>query len=446
MNANERDFIFRTIESRDVHFVRFWFTDIFGILKQIAVIPSELECAFEEGMGFDGSGVAGFSAGDTCEMLAFPDPSTFQILPWRPQTNAVARMFCDICTPELDPSEADSRSILRRVVNKAASLGYVMNVGPELEYYCFKDDLSPEPLDRGSYYDCATMAGAADLRRDTIITLEKMGIPVEFSHHEGGPSQYEIDLRYADAMTMADNMMTYKMVVKSVAQNHHVYASFMPQPLVGQPGNGMHIHLSLSDLNGNNLFYDEADNSGYRLSDLARFFLAGVLKFAPEFCLITNPVTNSYKRLSNQYRAARHIAWAHSSRTSLIRIPAYKPHKKGSCRIEVRNPDASANPYLTLACLLKAGLYGIENRLEAPSPVELENLTEASRVELRNRNIQSLPETLGEAIDAFESSAFMKELLGSRTHSFMVTAKRKEWLSYMHEVSQWELNQYLSVL
>ena len=300
----EQDFVLKTIKSRDVHFVRFWFTDVLGSMKSFAVIPSELEDAFADGMGFDGSCIEGFCRTEESDMLAFPDASTFQVLPWRPESNAVARMFCNIRTPDGKPFEGDPRHVLARVVGKAQDMGYVFNVGPEVEFYYFKDAEGTELLDRGGYFDLTSLDYASDLRRDTVLTLEKMGIPVEYSHHENGPSQHEIDLRFTDALSMADAVMTYKLVVKEIAMKHGVYASFMPKPLSDAPGSGMHVHMSLFDFDGSNVFFDPDDPQGYHLSATAKSFLAGILKYAPEFALITNPCVNSYKRLLRRRRGA----------------------------------------------------------------------------------------------------------------------------------------------
>lgn len=442
----DQDFVLKTIKSRDVHFVRFWFCDVLGNMKSFAVIPSELENAFEEGMGFDASCVQGFSWNSESDMLAYPEASTFQILPWRPERNAVARMFCSIKTPEGDVFEGDSRAILRRMVEKAAALGYTMNVGPELEYFYFKDSEGTEVLDRGGYFDLTSLDSASDLRRDTILTLEKMGIPVEYSHHENGPSQQEIDLRFADALTMADNVMTYKLVVKEIAMKYGVYASFMPKPLADAPGSGMHIHQSLFDAEGNNAFFDENDPEGYNLSSLAKHYIAGLLKYAPEFCLLTNPCINSYKRLVSGGEAPIAITWARRNRSTMIRIPGYKPKKAEACRLELRNPDPSANPYLVFAAVLAAGLRGIEEKLPLPAPTEGEILFGVARQELKARGIATLPDTLGEAVELFAQSDLMKEVLGEHIHSFLVNTKRAEWNEYQHHVSSWELDRYLGVL
>ncbi len=442
----DQDFVLKTIKSRDVHFVRFWFCDVLGRMKSFAVIPSELENAFEEGMGFDGSCVQGFSMTSESDMLAYPEASTFQILPWRPEHNAVARMFCSIRTPEGEPFQGDSRDVLRRMTARVAQMGYVMNVGPELEYFYFKNPESTEVLDYGGYFDLTSLDSASDLRRDTVLTLEKMGIPVEYSHHESGPSQQEIDLRFADALTMADNVMTYKQVVKEIAMKYGVYASFMPKPLSDAPGSGMHVHQSLFDEKGNNAFFDKNDPDGFNLSKTAKHYIAGLLKYAPEFCLVTNPSVNSYKRLVSGGEAPVHITWARRNRSALVRIPGYKPNKEEACRVELRNPDPSANPYLVFAAILSAGLKGIEEELELPAPIEDDNLHLLTRQELRAKGIKVLPDTLGEAVEIFAHSELMKEALGEHIHTFLVEKKREEWNEFQCHVSDWELNRYLSVL
>ena len=440
------DFVLKTVESRDVHFVRFWFTDVLGRMKSFAVIPSELEDAFAEGMGFDGSCIEGFSSTTESDMLAFPDPSTFQVLPWRPGTDAVARMFCNIRTPDGQPASGDPRQVLLNMVAKAQDMGFVFNVGPELEYYYFKDDKGTQVLDRGSYFDLTSLDSASDLRRDTILTLEKMGIPVEYSHHELGPSQHEIDLRFTDAVSMADAVMTYKLVVKEIAMKHGVYASFMPKPMSGESSNGMHVHQSLFDFDGNNMFYDPDDPSGYNLSKLAKHYIAGILKYAPEFTLVTNQYVNSYKRMVAGAEAPTYVSWAKYNRSTLVRIPGYRPNTEASCRIELRSPDPAANPYLAFAVMLAAGLKGIEDELELQPPTEDQDLFQLSRQKLRKQGIETLPDSLGEAVEIFAASSLMKETLGEHIHSYLVETKREEWNAYQGSVTQWELDRYLAVL
>ncbi|MEG0303005.1 MAG: glutamine synthetase family protein [Gordonibacter sp.] len=447
MTANpDQDFVLKTIKSRDVHFVRFWFTDVLGTMKSFAVVPNELDDAFAEGMGFDGSCIEGFCCTQESDMLAFPDASTFQVLPWRPESNAVARMFCAVRTPDGRPFEGDPRHVLARTVEKAARMGYVFNVGPELEFFYFKDAEGTEVLDRGGYFDLTSLDYASDLRRDTVLTLEKMGIPVEYSHHENGPSQHEIDLRYADALSMADAVMTYKLVVKEIAHKHGVYASFMPKPIAGQPGSGMHVHQSLTDLEGNNAFFDAGDPQGYRLSKVAKHYIAGILRYAPEFCAVTNQHVNSYKRLICGGEAPTYLSWASRNRSTLVRIPGYRPNREDACRIELRSPDPAANPYLAFAVMLAAGLKGIEDELELQPPTEDQDLFSLARQDLRRQGIQTLPESLGEAIELFAESALMRETLGDHIHSYLVAAKRAEWNDYQGYVSQWERDRYLAVL
>lgn len=442
----EQDFVMKTIKSRDVHFVRFWFTDVLGNMKSFAVSPSEIANAFSDGMGFDGSCIAGYSPTQESDMLAFPDPTTFQVLPWRPESNAVARMFCEIKRPDGTAFEGDPRNVLRRMVTKAADMGYIFNVGPELEYYYFKDSAGTEVLDHGGYFDLTSLDSASDLRRDTVLSLENMGIPIEYSHHENGPSQHEIDLRYMDAFTMADAVMTYKLVVKEIAVKHGVYASFMPKPMAGAPGNGMHVHQSLSDLDGNNLFFDSNDPLGYNLTPLAKKFMAGILKYTPELCLVTNQYVNSYKRLASGSEAPAFISWGKNNRSALVRIPGYRPNREEACRIEMRLPDPAANPYLVFSVILAAGLAGIEEDLPLPPSIDDLNLFEHSDACLIGRGFSKLPEDLGQAIALFENSELMKETLGEHIHSYLVSEKKAEWASYLGTVSQWELERYLAVL
>ena len=439
----EIDFVLKTIKSRDVHFVRLWFTDVLGTMKSFAVSPSEIENAFVDGMGFDGSCIAGFSPAEESDMLAFPDPATFQVLPWRPADNAVARMFCDVKTPDGASFEGDSRCVLQRMVNKAADAGYIFNVGPELEYYYFKDSSGTQTLDSGGYFDLTSLDYASNLRRDTVLTLEKMGIPIEYSHHENGPSQHEIDLRYTDALSMADAVMTYKLVVKEIAMEHGVYASFMPKPIEEAPGNGMHVHQSLVDAQGNNVFYDKNDPLGYNLSDVAKHYIAGILKYAPEFSLITNQYVNSYKRLMGLGSEPVLLSWARTNRSALLRVPGYRPHRPDACRIELRSPDPSANPYLTFAVMLAAGLAGIEEGLTPCDPIETNGV---SGYALSQQNGAALPMNLGEAVEKFESSELMKRTLGDHIHSYLVKTKREEWFNYLRHVSSWELDRHLAVL
>jgi len=439
----DKDYVIKTVEERGVHFVRFWFTDVLGMLKSFAVTDTELENAFAEGMGFDGSSIDGFTRLEESDMIAIPSPESFQVLPWRPTEQGVGRMFCDIVTPDGKPFDGDPRYALRRMTDKAAELGYTMYVGPELEYFYFADDQDTEVLDNGGYFDLTPLDIASDLRRDTVLTLEKMGIPVEYSHHEVAPSQHEIDLRYCDATSMADNVMTYRLVVKEVALQNGVYATFMPKPMFGQNGSGMHVHQSLFTKDGN-AFFDANDPEGFNLSEVAKHYIAGLLKYAPEFTAVTNPLVNSYKRLVPGYEAPVYISWARRNRSALVRVPMYKPGKENATRLELRSPDPSANPYLAFACMLGAGLKGIEEKLEL-MPEATNNIFNMSDAELEADGIKLLPGTLGEAIELFAESELMKEVLGEHIHSFYVANKREEWKEYRLQVSEWELDRYLSI-
>ncbi|MDD7369932.1 MAG: glutamine synthetase family protein [Berryella intestinalis] len=442
----QQDFVMKTIESRDIHFVRFWFTDVLGNMKSFAVSPSELEGAFSDGMGFDGSCIAGFGVAQESDMLAYPDASTFQILPWRPSSNAVARMFCSVKRPDGREFEGDPRLVLQRMVQKAADAGFTFNVGPELEYYYFESSEGTKVLDRGGYFDLTTLDSGTDLRRDTVLTLEGMGIPVEYSHHENGPSQNEIDLRYTDALSMADAVMTYKQVVKEIARKYGVYASFMPKPLEDEPGSGMHVHQSLFSSDGKNAFFDQGDPLGYNLSMTAKRYIAGLLKYAPEFSLLTNQYVNSYKRLTTGAEVPAYLSWGHKNRSTLIRIPGYRPNRAEACRVELRSPDSAANPYLAFSAMLSAGLAGIEQELDIPDPIEETNLFEHSRWCLEGKGLQPLPLNLGEAIERFKSSELMRSVLGDYLHSYLVRAKTEEWEEYQKHVSRWELDKLLPIL
>ncbi len=445
MGAANRDYVFKTIKERNIHFIRLWFTDALGQMKSFAITPSELATAFEEGMGFDGGCIEGFGRNGESDMLAFPDASTFQTLPWRPKDNGVARMFCNIVTPDGKPFEGDPRHILHRSLVKAADMGYSMNVGPELEYYYFTDTKSATPIDNGSYFDLTTLDNASDLRRDTILTLEQMGIPVEYSHHEVGPGQQEIHLRYDDAMSMADAVMTYRVIVKEIAIKHGYHASFMPKPIAGQPGSGMHVHQSLFNHDGENIFYDPADPLGCGLSDVAKHYIAGLIKYAPEFTLITNQFVNSYKRLQAGHEAPICCTWANRNRNALVRVPMYKPGKAESARFELRSPDPACNPYLAFAVMLAAGLRGVEDKLELPAEID-DKVCSMNRKQLVESGIELLPRDLGEAIDRFKGSSLMKEVLGEHTHSYILKAKEAEWSEYCQIVSKWELDRYLEIL
>ena len=443
-DAEDREYVLEAVREHDVKFIRFWFTDILGYLKSFAITREELEEALEDGMGFDGSSIQGFARIDESDMIAKPDPSTFAILPWRPSGHsAVARMFCDILEPDRGPHEGDPRYVLRRNLEKAAKLGYTYYVGPELEYYYFSTaEPPPVVLDRGGYFDLTPLDLASDLRRETVLTLEEMGIGVEYSHHEVGPSQHEIDLRYTDALQMADNAMTYRLVVKEMAIKHGVHATFMPKPLFGENGSGMHIHMSLFK-GDSNAFFDPDDE--YFLTKDAKGFIAGIIKYAPETCLVTNQWVNSYKRLVPGYEAPIYLSWSQRNRSVLVRVPVYKPGKETSTRIEVRHPDPACNPYLAFAVMLGAGLKGIEEGLEIPEPTE-RDIYEMSEEERRDVGIGSLPADLNQAIEIAEGSALMRDCLGEHVFNSLIKDKKIEWGKYRAIITSYELDTYLPVL
>ena len=443
MATNEdKAYVLQMAKDHDVKFIRLWFTDILGSLKSFAITVEELEGALEEGMGFDGSSIEGFARIDESDMIAMPDPSTFQILPWRPREQAVARMFCDIYLPDGRPFEGDPRYVLKRNLQRAADLGYTFYVGPELEFFYFKNAEGTEFLDTGGYFDLTPLDVASDLRRETVLTLEQMGIPVEYSHHEVAPSQHEIDLRYADALTMADAAMTYRLVVKEVAISHGVYATFMPKPIAGVNGSGMHTHQSLFR-GERNAFFDP--NDPYHLSPIAKAYIAGLLKHAREITLVTNQWVNSYKRLLPGYEAPVYISWAQRNRSDLIRIPQYKPGRESATRIEYRAPDPACNPYLAFAVMLAAGLEGIEKEYPLPEPVE-ENVFEMSEEERKRRGIGTLPGSLYEAIEEAERSTLLRRALGDHVYETLLTNKRIEWDGYRKEITDYELKRYLPIL
>jgi glutamine synthetase len=443
MSDQAKEQVLKMAKEHDVKFIRLWFTDILGVLKSFAITIDELETALDEGMGFDGSSIQGYARIDESDMVAKPDPTTFQLLPWRPKEKAVARMFADIYEPDGTPYKGDPRWVLKRNLKKAQDQGYTFNVGPELEYFYFKSpEGKPEPLDKGGYFDLIPLDYATDLRRETILSLEAMGIRVEYSHHEVAPSQHEIDLRYADALSMADNAMTYRLVVKEVALSHGVYASFMPKPIFGQNGSGMHTHQSLFK-GDKNAFYDPKDE--FHLSKIARSYMAGILKHAKEISAITSQWVNSYKRLVPGYEAPVYIAWARRNRSSLVRVPMYKPGKEKATRIELRCPDPACNPYLAFAVMLAAGLKGIEKGYELPPPVE-EDIFEMSEQQRIEHGIDALPGSLAEAIQYTEKSELVKETLGDHIFQKFIENKKIEWDQYRIHVSQYEIDKYLPIL
>lgn len=435
--------ILEFVERRQVRFIRLWFTDILGRLKSFSIGKDELQDAFERGMGFDGSSITGFNAIEESDMIAMPDPTTFALLPWRPQEDGVARMFCDVLTPERTPYEGDPRFILRRAVERARAMGFSdFFVGPELEYFYFKDSKGTEVLDEGGYFDLTTLDAGSDLRRETVLALEQLGIRVEYSHHEVGPSQHEIDMRYADALKMADDCMTYRITVKEYAQKYGLHATFMPKPLFGQNGSGMHTHQSLFN-EGGNAFFDADDK--YFLSDAGKAFIAGQLRHAREMSSVFAQWVNSYKRLVPGYEAPVYVAWSRRNRSALVRVPQHHSGSEQSTRMELRCPDPACNPYLTFAVLLHAGLDGIEHGYELPEPMD-RNLYHLSPEERRRLGIEQLPETLGEAIEITAESELVLRALGEHAFDRFVDIKRREWEDYRVQVTQWELDRYLPVL
>ncbi|MDP8942911.1 MAG: glutamine synthetase family protein [Actinomycetota bacterium] len=435
--------VLRRIDDENVEFVRFWFTDILGQIKSFAVGREEMEDAFEGGMGFDGSSIVGFNAIEESDMIAMPDPSTFKLLPWRSSgEHKVGRMFCDILTPDGEPYAGDPRHVMRRAIERARSMGFdEYYLGPELEFFLFKDDKSTEVLDKGGYFDLTTLDVASDFRRDVVFTLRELGIPVEYTHHEVGPSQHEIDMRFTDGLTMADNTMTYRIAVKEVAMAHGCYATFMPKPLFGENGSGMHTHQSLFT-DGRNAFFDADDE--YYLSSAAKSFIAGQLRHARELSALFAPLVNSYKRLVLGYEAPVYLAWSRRNRSALVRVPLYHPGKEKATRAELRCPDPSCNPYLTFAAMLHAGLDGIEKGYELPPPIE-RNLYDLSPEERHEMGVEQLPETLGEAIEELCRSEVVEKALGEHVFSRYVDIKREEWEEYRVQVTPWELDRYLAV-
>lgn len=443
-----KEYVLKMAKEHDVKFIRLWFTDILGTLKSFAITVEELEGALEEGMGFDGSSIEGFARIDESDMMAIPDPDTFQLLPWRPREHhAVARMFCDIVKPwgktlGNEPFEGDPRYVLKRNLKRAADMGYTFYVGPELEYFYFQDSKGTEPLDTGGYFDMIPLDAATDLRRDTVLTLEEMGIGVEYSHHEVAGSQHEIDMRYTDALTMADNVMTYRLVVKQIALMQGVYATFMPKPVFGINGSGMHVHQSLFK-GERNAFFDKDD--GYYLSQIAKSYIAGLLKHAPEITCVTNQWVNSYKRLVPGYEAPVYLSWARRNRADLIRIPGYKPGKENATRVEFRSPDPACNPYLAFSVMLAAGLEGIEKKYKIPDPIE-ENVYAMTEKERQAKGIETLPASLWEAIQLTEKSELVRKALGDHVFDAFIENKKIEWDQYRTQVTDYELKRYLSVL
>ncbi len=439
MLCNTPEDVFRIVADKNVSFIQFWFTDVLGALKSFAVTPSELELGMIEGMGFDGSSVEGFARIEESDMIAKPDPTTFQLVPWRDKERPVARVFCDILNPDGTPYAGDPRYVLKRLIKKTNDQGYTFYVGPELEYFYFKDNKSTQILDKGGYFDSRPLDAGSTLRRETIFSLQSMGIDVEYSHHEVAPSQHEIDLRYDEGLRMADKTMTYRLVVKEIARQQNVYATFMPKPMFGENGSGMHVHQSLFQ-GKKNAFYD--GNDKYHLSDMAKHYIAGLLRHAPEITAVTNQWVNSYKRLVPGYEAPVYVSWARRNRSAMVRVPMYKPGKEEATRLEFRSADPACNPYLAFAVMLGAGLEGIKHKYELPEPVEAD-IYEMKPAERKANGITDLPENLYAAIKETEKSELVKKVLGDHVFNKFIENKKIEWDQYRVHVSKYELEKYL---
>ncbi len=438
-----KEYVLKMAKEHDVKFIRLWFTDILGFLKSFSITVEELEGALGEGMGFDGSSIEGFARIDESDMVAQPDPDTFQLLPWRPKEHrAVARMFCNILMPGGEPFDGDPRYVLKRNLKRAAGMGYNFYVGPELEYFYFQDSKGTEPRDQGRYFDLTPLDMASDLRRDTVLTLEEMGIGIEYSHHEVAASQHEIDMRYTDALTMADSVMTYRLVVKQIAMKNGLHATFMPKPVFGINGSGMHVHQSLFK-GDRNAFFDKNDE--YHLSKTAKCYIAGLLKHAPEITAVANQWVNSYKRLVPGYEAPVYLSWARRNRSDLIRIPEYRPGREKATRVEFRSPDPACNPYLAFSVMLAAGLEGIEKEYQIPDAVE-GNVYAMTEEERRKRGIGTLPANLWEAILLTENSEVVRKALGDHMFHTFIKNKEIEWDQYRSQVTDYELKRYLPIL
>jgi glutamine synthetase len=443
LDITSKQNVLQEAKDNNVKFIRLWFTDILGTLKSFAITIDELEDALDGGMGFDGSSITGYQDIEESDMIAMPDPSTFKTIPWSPQEAPTARMICDVRTPDGDPYVGDPRHVLRRALERASEMGFDnFFCGPELEFFYFRNSNGTEPLDYGGYFDLTTLDAATSLRRETVMALQDLGIDVEYSHHEVGISQHEIDLRFDDALTMADKVQTYKTVVKEIATKHGVYATFMPKPLRDQNGSGMHTHQSLFS-GDQNAFFDRDDQ--YYLSDTAKQFIAGQLRHAREISIIFAQFVNSYKRLVPGYEAPVYIAWSRRNRSALVRVPLYHPGQEKATRAELRCPDPSANIYLCFAALLHAGLEGIEKGYELPEPME-RNLYHLSHEEREKLGIQSLPSDLGEAIQEAENSELLYKALGEHVFSRLLELKRAEFEDYRVQVTPYEIQKYLPIL
>lgn len=435
--------ILKLVKEKDVKFIRLWFTDLLGQVKSFSITDKELENALDNGMGFDGSSVTGYQDIEESDMIAMPDPDTFAVLPWRPTEKAVARMICDVLNPDKTPYEGDPRYVLKKALKRASKMGFDhFYLGPELEFFYFKNDTGTEILDKGGYFDLTTLDVASDLRRETVLALEKMGIDVEYSHHEVAPSQHEVDMKYKDALEMADNVITYRVVVKEIASKFGVYATFMPKPIFGQNGSGMHVHQSLFK-GKKNAFFDK--NTKDNLSDTAQSYIAGLLKYSKEICSIFAQTTNSYKRLVPGFEAPVYIAWSRRNRSALVRVPLYYPGKENATRCEFRAGDPACNPYITFAAMLHAGLEGVEKKYKAPKPMD-QNLYHLTAAERKAKAIETLPDNLGNAIALTENSELVKKVLGNHIFPRFIELKKKEWDDYRIQVPQHELDKYLSIL
>ena len=439
---DQRDYVLRTVEERGVRLIRLWFTDVLGRHKSVAISPAELEVVLDEGLQFDGSAIDGFSRIQESDVLARPDAATFELLPWADPEEPSGTIFCDITDLDGTPFKGDPRQVLRRNVDRARAVGFEMFCAPEVEFFYFADastSSAPVPLDQASYFDLTTADVASDLRKQTLHMLEALSIPVEYSFHEDSPSQHEIDLQYTDALSMADSIMTLRLAVKKIAMDRGVYATFMPKPLNGVQGSGMHTHLSLFR-DGVNAFHDPDAENG--LSDTARAFIAGLLKHAREITAITNQLVNSYKRINEGYEAPRYVSWARNNRSALVRVPIPKPGKVDSTRVEYRAVDPACNPYLAFSVLLAAGLRGVEDGLELP-PEARANLYDLSRGEQRDLGVAGLPANLSEALDEMEESTLVRDALGDHIFEWFLRNKRAEWSEYQRQVTPFELETYL---
>jgi len=437
-----REDVFKGVKEQDISFIQFWFTDVLGRLKSFNITPSELDEGMDEGMGFDGASIEGFARIHESDMIAKPDPTTFQLIPWRPGDRPVARMFCDILNPDGTPYDGCPRWALKRMLKKITDMGYTAYLGPELEYFYFADESAPKIIDKAGYFDGLPIDRGPNIRRDTIFALQKMGIHVEYSHHEVAPSQHEIDLKYAEALHMADIVMTYRTTVKEIARQHGVYATFMPNPLFGENGSGMHVHQSLFR-GRENAFFDAKDQ--YHLSTVGKQYIAGILTHAREITALCNQWVNSYKRLVPGYEAPVYVSWARRNRSAMVRVPMYKPGKDTATRMEYRSPDPACNPYLAFTVMLAAGIKGIEKKYKLPDPVE-EDIFEMNEHEREKAGIISLPGSLYEAIQEVSRSTLVREALGDHIFTKFIENKHKEWDAFRIHVSQFEIDNYLPVL